>query len=187
MIKIKPGIKNAAETTGKAITALGIHTLIMDQIKKIANKTLPRPILDYLIDHLDDMDQLNVAGTDAEKAADQLKQRLELARKKHTENKIVTALCKILELDKEEEGKYAKNFPRSRKRLREYGLMTNKDFWQSIETLIDDTIQEKISVITDPVAKQLKKIKPKKIKKTLDFIVGEMDACNKIAKKNFLL
>jgi len=186
MAKIKTGIKNAAETTGKVVTALGIHTLIVDQLKKIANKSLPRPILDYLIDHLDNMEQLNTAGSDAEKAANQLKQRLEQARKKHRENKVVTALCKILEIDKEGDGKYTKDFPMSRKRLKEYGLMTEEDFWQSIETLIDDLIQERISAITDPIAEQLKKIKLEKIKKTLDFVAGEMNTCNEITRKNFL-
>lgn len=186
-------IKGAAEKAGKgmghlgtAITTLGLHTLLTDKLKK-EMEPKPRPILDYCIDHLKDFNQINKPKTKAKAAEENLKKRISTADRKGKENRLVNALCKLLELDRDKDNNYKLEFPLTRKRLMELGLMELKDFKQSIELLVDDPIQEAIKhSITKPISKQVKKIK-KQIKK-IDpgKIADEIQSCNQILKDKLL-
>ncbi len=140
--KMVDGAKKAVGfIIGDVVTAVGLKSVLEKKMEEKL-KPAPRPILDYLIDHLDNFDVQNKAGTQAAIASLNLKKHLKEAVDKGQENRTVRALCALLELDRVEDKKYEPTYTRTRRRLKEIGLMESKDFWQTIELLIDNPFQE---------------------------------------------
>ena len=184
---------------GKDVLKTGAE--VTKNLLKIAGKKAegyfaekPRALFDELIDNLYPCELLPLISKRAAKiAADRIKSRQKSARQnkqKFTEDETVAALLKVLSLDPvDDKGRYTKGHERAKKRYFEFGMMSDEDFWQSIETMIDRPLGQKISHLLSSNPKTVKFVKDefndtkKSLDETADDVKSVVDGLESVLNK----
>jgi len=149
-----------AEKTGDLFS--GLLDEVGGNLTEKAKRALmlkPRAALDYMLDNLGESlpKDMHVGNNALKRASDNIRRRLQLAKlgkARYTEDKTVDALLKYESLGE----------TRCAKRLFQVGVMSDKEFWERIDTLVDEGIKQNLVTTKKKMVESTKKVKNGSVK-----------------------